>query len=482
MAMAAGVPVTVIFDIGKTNKKFLLFDEAFNIVHKEQIILEQAADDDGYPCEDLNLLKNWIYRQFRSVLLNDRFQVKSLNFSTYGASLVHLDDNGEVVSPFYNYLKPYPEELAEEYYARYGGQRKLCLETASPPLGMLNSGMQLFWLKRHKPGIFNKIRRSLHFPQYLSYLFTREFTSELTSIGCHTMLWDFKENNYHRWLEQEDVLGLLPETQPNGAAKQVVFEDSRFYAGPGIHDSSAALAPYLFAFDDPFLLVSTGTWSITFNPFNKAPLLFEELQKDCLCYMNIHGEQVKASRLFLGNEYAHQMKKLNEHFNRNEEHHDLDPDPAILKGLIEENHPGKKLELETAYNSGPCPQDNPGKWQIDDFSSFEEACHQLMLDLVTIQSESIALAQGSDHIERLIITGGFSQNRLFVQLLAARFPDKKVFTASLPHASALGAALVMNGNQKKAGLSLKELLNCRQHAPLKDTGVERYSWNKSAIS
>lgn len=481
--MASTVPVTAVFDIGKTNKKFLLFNKDYKIIHSEQTILDQAEDEDGFPCEDLNLLEDWIKNQLRSVIHSKKFNITTLNFSTYGASLVHINENGEAISPFYHYLKPYPDDLLKQFYTLYGGQKKVHLETASPPLGMLNSGLQLYWLKKSKTSILEKIRKSLHFPQYLSYLFTNEYTSELTSIGCHTMLWDFKNNKYHRWLEDEDLLRLLPDSQPNNLTREVSFEQVKFKAGPGIHDSSAALAPYLYAFDEPFILISTGTWSITLNPFNKEPLLFEELQKDCLCFMSIHGEQVKASRFFLGNEYAHQKKKLDRHFNRNteEDAQDIDVNPAILENLINENNPAKKLELETAYSSGPCQQDKPGEWNLEKFSSYEEAYHQLMLDLVSIQAESIELAQGSDKIEKLIVTGGFSQNDLFVKILASRFPNKKVHTASLPHASALGAALVINGVDKEAASSLKGLLNYRQHTPFSNSGIERYSWRRTVV-
>ncbi|NJN34987.1 MAG: hypothetical protein HC817_12755 [Saprospiraceae bacterium] len=33
----------------------------------------------------------------------------------------------------------------------------------------------------------------MHLPHYFSYLLTGEKASEYTSIGCHTMLWDFEK-------------------------------------------------------------------------------------------------------------------------------------------------------------------------------------------------------------------------------------------------------------------------------------------------
>jgi len=59
---------------------------------------------------------------------------------------------------------------------------------------MLNSGMQILWLKKYKPGLFANVCTILHFPQYLSFLISKEIRSEFTSIGCHTAMWDFDRN------------------------------------------------------------------------------------------------------------------------------------------------------------------------------------------------------------------------------------------------------------------------------------------------
>ena len=198
--------------------------------------------------------------------------------------------------------------------------------------------------------------------------------------------------------------------------------------------------------DEAFMLISTGTWSITFNPFNDEPLTYKELEKDCLCYLNINGNQVKASRLFLGAEYSHQIKKISEHFAVSENEFVAKPDTGLIKQLVRKNNNNFKLELEQAYNSGPFPQKVSGSWDLNNFSTSKEAYHQLMIDLVAIQSESVKLAGGSNNIEKLIVTGGFSQNELFVTLLASFFPEKKVYISKLSNASALGAAMVLNKN------------------------------------
>src|SRR5699024_7849443 len=133
---------------------------------------------------------------------------------------------------------------------------------------------------------------------------------------------------------------------------------------------------------------------ITLNPFSKEPLTFEELQKDCLCYLSVDGDQVKASRVFMGSEYAHQEAKIARHFDRQEDAPAIKLDENLLKQLIKENDTSKKLQLETAHTSGPFLQKQPGQWTVENFTSYKEAYHQLMLDLVAIQAQCIELAQG----------------------------------------------------------------------------------------
>ncbi len=52
--------VIAIFDIGKTNKKILLFDYNLKVVHEEESRFEEKVDDDGFECDNLELIEQWI--------------------------------------------------------------------------------------------------------------------------------------------------------------------------------------------------------------------------------------------------------------------------------------------------------------------------------------------------------------------------------------------------------------------------------------
>ena len=101
-------PVTLVFDIGKTNKKIFLFDEDLNQVYSEKMAFEETPDEDGVLSENLGALTEWVLDNTKKFLNHSEYDVTAVNFCTYGASLVHLNKEGEVIAPFYNYLKPFP--------------------------------------------------------------------------------------------------------------------------------------------------------------------------------------------------------------------------------------------------------------------------------------------------------------------------------------------------------------------------------------
>ncbi|WP_432708524.1 FGGY-family carbohydrate kinase [Pedobacter sp.] len=429
------IPVIVVFDVGKTNKKLFLFDENYKIVFERSARFMETFDEDGDPCENLESLRLSVFDSLREVLKRKEFEIKAINFSSYGASFVYIDEYGKPLAPLYNYLKPYPEVLKKEFYAEYGGETAISAATASPVLDSLNSGMQLYRIKKERPELFKQIKYALHLPQYLSYLVSGMEYSDLTSIGCHTQLWDFTKNDYHDWVFQE---GIDKKLAPIAAASDVFpaeFPGNLYKVGIGLHDSSAALIPYLTSFHEPFVLISTGTWSITMNPFNNTPLKAEDLEQDCLSYLHYKGKPVKASRIFAGYEHDQQVKRIANFFNQGiSRYKNMRYDAGIIDELLEER---KKRNEKMPDNHKVSAF---GVRDLASFSSDTQAYHQFMLDLVVQQKASSNLVMGSE-VKRIFVDGGFSKNVIFMNLLARVFPEVEVFAASMAQATAIGTAL-----------------------------------------
>jgi sugar (pentulose or hexulose) kinase len=372
------LPVILIFDIGKTNKKLLLFDSNFSIVYEKSIQINEVTDEDGYPCENLDALTNWITDSLDEIHSNSAFVIKGMHCAAYGASWVYLDKHGNRIGSLYNYLKPYNPTTRSLFESKYGSIAQLCLETASPDLGNLNSGLQLFRLKAEKPAFFSQIRWALHLPQYIYYLMKGTIASDITSIGCHTLLWDYSNNQYHKWVHQEGFLNILPPIQ-----SQV-----------GLHDSSAALIPYLRYSSEEFVLISTGTWCISMNPFNHHPLTLEEIKQDTLCYLTHSGKPVKASRIFTGKKHAIGLEKL--------------------KALSLSQH-----DFEIAYQA-------------------------LMNEIVEEQVKSTQIVLKGTGVTKIYVDGGFSNNQYYMNGIAKAFPHMEVYAANVPQATSIGAACMVS--------------------------------------
>lgn len=418
------IPVIAVFDIGKTNKKLLLFDEQLKIVFEHSEQFAEIRDEDDFPCEDLEKLSSFVFGSLRNVLSKSQFEIKGLNFTAYGASFVYIDGSGKPVAPLYNYLKPYPEVLLEKFYSSYGGKTEFAKETASPVLGSLNSGMQLYRIKYERPDLLNRIKYALHLPQYLSFLISGNSCSDITSIGCHTNLWDFRKNDYHHWLLEEGLKDKLAPIVSSDTVIKTNFEGQYLNVGIGLHDSSAALIPYLVNFREPFFLISTGTWCISLNPFNPSPLTTAELKDDCLCYLHYEGKPVKASRLFAGNEHELELNRISHYYKQPKSRYkQMSFDNAFLN----------YLDQEEVYSGLELPS----------YTSDTEAYHRLMIHIIKQQKISSELVIKGSDVKRIFVDGGFSKNSIYMNLLSIVFPEMEVFAASMAQSTAMGAALAI---------------------------------------
>jgi sugar (pentulose or hexulose) kinase len=430
--------VVAIFDIGKTNKKIIFFNYDLKPVWEFEEKFAEIKDDDGFACDDIEKIENWISEILENVVRSNEYDLAAVNFTTYGATLAYLDKYGQRLGPVYNYLKPIDEKIPERIFRKHGGQDEFCRRTASPALGMLNSGMQAAWLKYAKPDLYDKVSAILHFPQYLSYRLTRRIYSEHTSIGCHTALWDFDSMSYHAWTREEGFP--LPLPSDINTINDVTVAGKKVKAGIGIHDSSSSLAPYFTASRGKFLLMSTGTWCINMNPFNTEILTTDQLDHDCLCYMSITKQPVKSSRLFLGHLHETAVKILAEHFRiSNDSYKNVKPDKMLLE-ICKKKCGEKRFYFENM----PYSRELKEKFDLFAFKTFEEGYHQLMVELAELTVESINLViPAEDDTENIYITGGFSNNPLFLKLISEAYPSKKVYTSEIFNATALGAALVV---------------------------------------
>jgi sugar (pentulose or hexulose) kinase len=247
----------------------------------------------------------------------------------------------------------------------------------------------------------------------------------MTSIGCHTALWDFVDWDYHRWVKEEGIAGKFPPIAATDSTFQINLANGTAACGIGIHDSSSSMVPYMVSGREPFLLLSTGTWSICLNPFQREPISQRELEQDCLNYVSAKGDPVRASRLFAGHMHAEGVKLLSERFHKDE---------AFFRGIRAD----RDLLMKTLRQLQEGMPDLEEKHE-DALTAY----YYFLAGLTHLQARAIGLVRTPD-IRQVFVEGGFCRNEVFMYMLATTMPNKRVYAATLPQASAIGAAMVIH--------------------------------------
>ena len=173
-----------VLDVGKSNVKLAMVDA----VGRVEIAVRTAPNDvrrDGpYPHFDVGRL--WAFFEDALADLAREHRPSALSVTTHGASAALLGGD-DLAMPVLDYEHDGPDTLAADYDA----VRPAFAETRSPrlPLG-LNLGAQLFWQQAAFPDAFARTTAIVTYPQYWVWRLTGVAATEVTSLGCHTDLWD----------------------------------------------------------------------------------------------------------------------------------------------------------------------------------------------------------------------------------------------------------------------------------------------------
>ena len=181
--------LNVVLDIGKTNVKLIY------LKHDKILKEYKTKQQNGSYKNSIKILKSdqiiiWLIKK-----LKKESKINTLeNFvcTTHGCSLAFIDfDNKEIIAcTDYEYgFNKYKEEFLET---------KPAFSTSFTPLleGGLNTGLQIFYLSKRFPNMLKKTKYILSYPQYVAWKLSQTYSTEITYLGCHSYLWDFKKNQY----------------------------------------------------------------------------------------------------------------------------------------------------------------------------------------------------------------------------------------------------------------------------------------------
>lgn len=298
----ASLRATAVFDVGKTSVKLVCFDKKGGVLW-ESAVANAVQPGPLYPHVACDALYDFLIGALRQA--SGACEIETLIVTTHGAAGALVDDHG-LVLPIMDYEWASPAGLHEAYEAL----RAPFAETFSPSLpGGLNLGRQLFWQSQLFAEAFAKAKTFLTFPQYWGWRLTGVAASEVTSLGCHTDLW---EPLAARPSALAASLGLAAKMPPlrrawdtlgplraeisaaTGLSRQVQVK-------VGIHDSNASLLPHLARQQRPFCLLSTGTWVVAFHVGGDLARL--DPSADMLANVAADGSAIGCARFMGGREY-----------------------------------------------------------------------------------------------------------------------------------------------------------------------------------
>lgn len=291
--------LTLVLDVGKTRTKLLAIDEAGELVQSWQRDSRSVETAAGYLALDTAGVQTWLCDVLAS-MGPLRKAVRCIVPITHGAALAGVDTDG-LSLPVPDYEFRGFDDRSPDWADRVDPFE----QTLSPLLPQgLNAATQLDWLQRHLPDRMSAVQQWMPYAQYWSWWLSGVASSEVSALGCHTLLWRPLENGWSALAQREgwakrfaplrcawETVGLL---RPELAYSLGLPLGVRVLCGA--HDSNACLARYMRSWPR-MTLVSSGTWVVVMA--SGTPLSALDGNGDFLANVSVRGEVVPTGR-FMG--------------------------------------------------------------------------------------------------------------------------------------------------------------------------------------
>jgi sugar (pentulose or hexulose) kinase len=432
---------TIVLDVGKTLAKMSLWSAGGAMIERRVRANARVATS-TYAALDAAGIEAWaaeVLRDFARLA-----DVGAIIPVGHGAAAVVIRNDRLACPPL-----DYEDAMPGDMRARYEAERDAFADTGSPCLpDGLNLGAQIFRLEALDPDLARGTQ-ILPWAQYWSWLLSGVAASEVTSLGCHTDLWNPLTAKASALAERRgwaarlaplrgagEILGTLT---PAWIARTGLPADTEVHCG--LHDSNAALlAARGFAeiADSESTILSTGTWFVAMrSPKDAASMDANRLDesRDCLINVDAFGKPIPSAR-FMGGREIETLIGLDTR------QIDIAADqPALLAALPDVLTNGAMVLPTFAPGCGPFPH-GCGRWiaRPDDHAA-RRAAVSLYAALVTDASLGLIGTR-----ERLLIEGRFAEGQVFVRALAALRPDLRIYIGKAHNDVSYGALRLLDAD------------------------------------
>ena len=414
-----------VIDAGKTSTKIVLFDPGGRPVAERKVA---SQNHEGPPYRHID--PDVFVELCRSALpeLDAILPIDVVVPCAHGAAMACLAADGTLALPVMDYTCEPPPKIIAAYRKIQPPFR----EVYSPLLPLaLTHALQLYWQRQAFPSEFAKARTIITWIQYVGFRLGGAPVCEISSLACQTHLLNVNTGGLSSFVHAMGWVQLFPPFakawEPIGALRDEFRGPAFRGAGTvvaGVHDSNANYLRYLASGRKKFTLLSTGTWIIGFD--TEARLEALDATRDMVSNTDVLGNHVVCCRFFGGKEF----EILSE--GNSGEIATL----AAVQSLI-----AQKTYALPAFSDGgdgPVP-DSSGRGGIigPPPSSPQQKASLASLYCALMVSESLT-SIGSAH--DIIVDGPFSENMVFLQVLAQLRPSQNVFASDLRDGTTAGAA------------------------------------------
>lgn len=406
--------LTGVIDLGKTHSRLALLDSRGRLVAERSTRSSSVDTAGGWRALDTEGTEAWL-RDALASLGPERATLRQLIVATHGAAVAALAGN-DLALPVPDYECEAFDERPDSTLAGLDGFEA----TLSPllPRG-LNMGLQLDWLARHETAAMARVDTLMPYAQYWAWWLSGVRASEVSSLGCHTLLWNPRERRFSDWATSQglaqrfaplraawDVLGTL---RPELARALGLPESVQVHAG--VHDSNACLARWLRHWPR-MTLVSSGTWVVVMAPGAPASAARGlDAQADELGNVSVRNEVVPTARFMGGRELLAlcdgadpalaELSTLDQLLAR---------ELRVLPGFERQGGPFREREGQLLDAAGSC--------QLGDLSPAERATAAAMY----VAQMTAYLVDRLGGAQPMLLEGPFAHNPVIVEVLAALLP------------------------------------------------------------
>ena len=420
-----------VIDIGKTNAKLALVD--LSTLTEMAVVTRPNIVQPGPPYPHYDVDGHWAFLLDALATFHRDHGVDAISITTHGACAALLNATGALATPILDYEHTYPAEIVEAFDAI----KPDFAETGSPKLaGGLNIGAQLHWLFTTDPTLKGRTAQIVTYPQYWGYRLTGVAATDITSIGCHTDLWNPYEGTFSELLMQLDIADkiatvrrpsdILGPILPQIAEATGLAPDTPVCVG--IHDSNASLYPHVVSQDGPVSVVSTGTWVIVMSMKAGGAVALDPT-RDTLVNVNAHEQAVASARFMGGREYEVIQQGQS-----------IDPTEQDVTTVLD----GKTMLLPSiASGSGPF-QGRQMQWHgVEPDVGRGKRSAALSFYLALMTGTCLNLVGGAGPT---IVEGPFARNPEYLAMLQA-VTTRAVLTNAAVTGTSIGAAMLFGDDE-----------------------------------